>query len=468
MTATIKGDLSPAVDTLAKRLPEHGAGGGDGLERYLPGAEGESTADLDINLPPEFWDERPVLTHIRDAAYATLQSADALFGVCLTRIAALTPPSVLLPNPVATHGTLDFATALIGESGGGKTSAMRRGRDVLPIEDPDVLVAPLGSGEGIVEAYMGTIEVVGEDGKTREERAQVRRSYLATADEGEAMAELGGRRGSVVLQTIRTAWSGDQLGQQNASKERTRRLDAGGYRFAFLCGFQVATAHELLADVHGGTPQRFLFVAAEDVNIPDEPARDPGPLFISPPTGRVVMSLDPDATKEIRSRALAARRRQVILDPLDAHQELLRLKVAGLLAIVEGRTHINADDWRLAGVVTETSRRVRGRVIDVHAAMTEQDQRRRNASAASRELHVDRVVEEEALWKMAATIGRHVHRHGVDCKRRCCTQATAGKNRERASFDDALHMAVAEEWIVADGDIYRPGPVTPPGPGGRA
>jgi len=416
------------------------------------------------NLPASFYDERPELAQIRDAAYSRARSADAVLGVTLARLATLTPPTLRLPAPVDSEATLDTAVALIGSSGSGKSGAARVARPLLPIDADDLRELPLGSYEGLVESYLTLVEEVDHAGKTQRVKRQTVRGILFELDEGQALADMGARKGSTLLPGIRSAAHGQRLGQANASEERRRHLAPGEYRFALVAGFQREHATALLDDAAGGTPQRFLYFAAEDAAIPDNAPPWPGPLNWRPPVHRAgPMGLDTGVATEIRRRALARARGTQAIDTLDAHRDLNRLKVAGLLALLAGRTGITADDWRLAGQVLDASDRVRSGIIEAAQWRAADNERTRTAKLARQAAHLDHDATTRAVDTMGAAIARHVHRGRCDggCRRRCVSQVTSGKHRKLATIDDALDAAVGHGWIVVDGADIRPGE-TPP------
>lgn len=415
------------------------------------------------NLPPEFWDARPALSSIRQAAHARTVSPDAVLGVVLARLAAMTPPSLRLPAIVGTEGTLDVAVALIGRSGSGKSSASRVATELVPITDDNVATVPLGSGEGIVEAYMGEVIEVDDAGKNKKVKRQVRRAVLAMLDEGQALAELGNRKGSTLLPTIRSAWSGDRLGQANASEDRRRHLAPGEYRFALVAGFQLEHAVHLIDDAAGGTPQRFAWFAAHDPTIPDEPPDWPGPIRWRPPLHKPgAMTVDPNVAAHVRGRNLARTRGQLIIDPLDAHRDLGRLKLAGLLALLDARQTITVDDWDLAGTIMDSSDRVRSEIIAAARWRAREAERGAIGTHVRRAAALDDDAEQRALTGMAKAIARHVHRDRCDgCARRCVTQATKSTHRKSADIDDAIDEAKRHGWITVDGDTFTAGETCP-------
>jgi hypothetical protein len=419
-----------------------------------------------LNLPASFYEERPELAHIRAAAHCRALSADAVLGCVLARLSVLTPPSLRLPAVVVAEATLDTAVAIIGTSGSGKSGAAQVAGELLPITEDDLAVLPLGSGEGITEAYLAMIdEIDPTTGKPQRVKRQVMRGVLFMLDEGQALEQIGSRNGSTLLPTIRTAWTGAQLGQANASEERRRKLPAYEYRFALIAGFQVEYAAPLLDDHAGGTPQRFLYLPAHDPTIPDDAPEWPGEFKWHPPVHTAgPMGLFPDVASEIRRRSLAVSRGVITdVDPLDSRRDLVRLKVSGLLAVFAGRTAITGDDWRLAGQILNTSDKVRRSILDAARFRKREGERTKNASAAMRAATLDDDATSRATETMAAALARHVHRGNCKggCKRRCITQATSGKHRHLVTIDEALSHAISQSWVTVKGELITPGQVAP-------
>lgn len=414
------------------------------------------------NLPADFWSARPTLGAIRTTAHARGVAPDALVGAVLARLAALVPPTLRLPPIVGTAAPLNYCAALIGPPGAGKSQAAAVAAEVVPITADDVAAVPMGSGEGIVDAYLGTVTEVDDAGKNVKVRRQVRRGLLVLLDEGQALAELGGRRGATLLPTIRSAWSGAELGQANADPDRRRQVPAGEYALGLLAGFQPEKAVALLDDAEGGTPQRFAWFCSVDPSAPDEAPEPPAPPRWAAPRHRAgePMLVAPEIAAEVRGRHLARLRGEVVVAELDAHRDLVRLKTAGLLALLDSRTAITAEDWRLAGMVLDTSDRVRATVQWAGADRARQAERRAIERQVVRAAEVDLDADRRALEAMTRAIARHVHRRGCPggCRRRCMTRATTSKHRAAANPDDAIAEAEARGWIepAAEG-TYRPG-----------
>jgi Protein of unknown function (DUF3987) len=99
---------------------------------------------------------------------------------------------------------------------------------------------------------MGTIQ--GADKGDRPVRKQVRHHAWVFLDEGSALFKLTAQIANTTLETLRTAFSGDHLGNLNATEERRRSVD--DYHLGIFLGFQPSTVRPLLKDVLAGTPQR--------------------------------------------------------------------------------------------------------------------------------------------------------------------------------------------------------------------
>lgn len=461
----------------------------EGWERYEPAAEvaeqalnaGASTVPL-VNLPDEFWAARPLFKAVREAAWASVTSADAVLGSMLARAAAMVDHRVKFDSGRGPTGSLNTFVNLIGPSGAGKTEAMRTAtRLVLPprylarldgTTDTELFRdgIGLGTGEGMAEAYMGWVQrETGEldrkgEPKTEKARAQIRHNAFFYADEGQTLTKMmKERQGTTVGMAIRTAWTGGALGQANAREENTRFLPDGSYSMGLLIGYQPKVAQDLLSDGGPGTPQRFLWLSAIDPNIPDEPVPLPDPVRLSlrpdvPAGTDVVVSFPADLRAQLRREQLARQRGEVVVDELDSHVPLMRCKLAALLALLDERFEVTWEDWELGGLIWVTSCAVRDRLIEFGRQEAERDrqaqiERRRQEAVAVRlaQRGVDSTVERVAAW-----ICDKVRDKGPIARGKLRKLLAA---RDRDWFDPALTHAEALRWVVIDEDrSVRPGP----------
>lgn len=429
------------------------------------------------HLPEDFWEARPVLRHIRQAAHARNRSGDLVLGGLLAREAALLPPRLQADTGVGSPASMNMFVILFGPPGSGKSSAGKIPQKLLsPPPNLDFLDGmPLGSGEGIAEAFMGekTVET-GEiyrsgpkkgDPKTETIRAQVRHNALFYADEGESLTkQLFGRSGATVGAAIRAAWVGETIGQLNGQKVNTRLIADGSYSMGIAVGFQPETALPLLEDAAAGTPQRFLWVSSTDPSIPEDPVTFPGPLDLQLVKGgfgkNSQISFATDILREIRrddhARATGAER----LPPLDAHKPLMLVKLSALLAILDDRLNITVEDWQLALVMWKTSCEIRDGLIEYGARQQAEEAEKRTKAHVDRELraHAAKAKADRDVERVARRAAKRVHEAG-GMTRSELNRAIA--HRDRGMLGSALDYAEAHGWLSSDGDKITPGESRP-------
>lgn len=404
----------------------------------------------------DLWTMRPFLQHVLQASRSRLVSPYATLGAIMARVAAFTPPSTCLPPFVGSTAPLSLYVALRGRSGAGKSSPEGVARDLLP-GNPPGCVGPLslGSGEGLVEAFMELVEETDGNGKKRKVKRQIYSGALFSLDEGQLLGEIASRRGSTVLPVLRTAWSGGDPGQANASIETRRSLKPGSYAVGLISLWQDKAAALLLADVDGGTPQRFVWLPADDPGATIDRPPWPGKLEWERPPGIAIdkvhqphpMDVDPAIEMEITVARVANLTNQIEESPLDAHRRLNKLKVAGVLAVLDGRHDITIDDWAIAEKIMGLSDQVRGWI--------EAEARRRAATvdvmAGERAVLRDAMVEQSqaarALHSAARAVWRACSRRETPVGRSEITRAIASRDRQHVTIDDAIGEAERLEWV---------------------
>ena len=431
----------------------------------VDGGTGEITRSH-LNIPDEFWNARPSLAHIRQAAHSRTRCADSVLLFALARASALIPPQIVLPAITGSVASLNFLGAVISSSGGGKSTAGGVARALIPIDRRDVVAdVPPGSGEGLTELYFEWVMEEQADGKNKRVKRKTKSGAFIYLDEGQALAEMGNRKGATLMPTLRSAWSGETIGQANASQETYRVLLPHTYRMAIMVGFQLEYASGLIDDHAGGTPQRFTYATATDPSIPDDAPDWPGVIHIPPPSITSEfqeIEFDTDVAREIRRRNLMASRGEWEPEHLDTHRDLVRMKVAGLLAYIDGgRLNVNAEDWELAGMLMRTSDAVRYWVVEAARIRAARENSARHAVAADREVTVAETMERRALESGAKSIARKVHKTAGITKRSSITTAVNSKHRALASVDEMLDFAERKGWIVVADDGYTAGESRP-------
>lgn len=423
--------------------------------------------------PPDLWTARPWLTHIRDAAHARLTSPVAVLHCILARTAAVLPHTIKLPPTVGTHVGLSFLAAIVAPPGVGKSSANAVAADLLAAGDllADTDQLPLGTGEGLAEVLFGVVSEPDPDtGKTVKIKRQVRHNAFVFGDEGEMLGALGGRTGATLTSTLRSIFTDGTLGQTNASEDRRRRIPAGRYAFGVVVAFQDDAAETLLGDVGGGTPQRFAYAAATDPTIEWPAPPWPGPLELEPPRALMeshrdivhgivahVMGLDPAVAAQIASDRLAVTRGTRTLDPLDAHRNLLRLKIAGLCCLHDHRFDIDNRDWTLAGRIIDLSDTTRTALTVRLAARHQSDEEHRARREGARRVISDEMADAAAhtrtIRSIADRVAAIVATEGPRSKGDLVRRFSRGR---REMLDEALRYAVETGVLTVSGDD-RPG-----------
>lgn len=461
-----KGDASDWIDAggnvadltrLANAAPLWGAdagGGGQGPSAAEPEPAAERAA---ITLPADFWQARPELLAIRAFARASLVSPDALLGQALAVSATLAAPGTRLMTlgESCSGATVSLYVVTTAASGIGKTSAAKARRAMMPTFDQEPpLDEPPGSGEGLADAFMGVVEVQPASGKKKAEveRRQVRHRAHFHCDEAAALLKLLRRENGTLGESLRRAFTGEPLGQRNATAERTRVVRE--YALSFTMNATEGSIPELLSYAEVGLPQRFVWLSGFDFEAPEDTPPATAPV-LQPLSGAVYF--DDAIVAELRAIRRAALRGEAVADELESHAPLIRARIAAILAGWAGRCEVGRDDWQLAGVIMETSRAVRSAAMRKAERLTADDRAKR-AHERGQTAQVVRAMCDAtatAVDRIAAALRRRVERDGR-AKRRDLVQAVTSKSRHL--FEAALDRALERGLIVdAGGDGFTLG-----------
>lgn len=447
----------------------------------VPAALVTAPASQSLNLPESFWQARAVFGRIQHEAHTRATGRDVALAAVLTRLAASVPHNVRADTGVGAPASLNLFAAIVAPSGGGKTQGLSAGKTFetggAPFDE-----FPLGSGEGMAEAFWGDAKVetgqLSADGatpKTKTVRQQVRHNVLFHADEGQALNKLIERSGSTIGETIRSAWNGETIGQKNGNASTTRIVMSGTYSMGMTIGYQPHTAAPLLGDVDAGTPQRFLWVWAPDPSIPEEPPRpfDPSvPLSVLGVAGQVPphgVTYAESIRKRLRAERVSSNRGGGDIAPLASQRPLMLVKVSALLARLDGRLDVTEDDWALAGVMWDCSMAVQLAVLAAEAEAgkaREAEERKRyagreGAAEESRDAVRRRSARAET-YQWAAEFAAKLHDRGGKW-----TVAQARRDlitaRRRTVAEDLIDIGIAEGWITREGEKIGPGQSRPAG-----
>lgn len=357
-----------------------------------------------------------------------------LFGVLL-RVSATVPPYVQLPGVIGDRASLNLLCAFVGRPGTGKGATAKVAALAWPT---DVLVLPLGSGQGIAQVF------------ANQQPGEVK-PVIFDVPEVDTLTGFTKTQGSVLLPAIKCMAMGEQLGQTNATKETTRNVPAHSYRACMSLGVQPGHSSVLFGDATGGTPQRFLWVQVADPYIEDEDFDDPAPLDTSMPVwvpgddGVVeIVYAEPEIPAVIKSAHVARNRGEV--DALDGHAILTRCKVAALLAIMHGRTEVTAWDWDRAGDIMVLSDQTRATLLAQEAEIQAAALRERGKHDALRSEGREDYRRDQLESVKASIVNTLVKRDGQASY--SDVKTALGKPHRRKLLDDALAELVAEGQIV--------------------
>lgn len=404
-------------------------------------------------LDNEFWDSRPSLTRIRDAAYGRMVAPAAVLGAVLARAVCAVPYTVHLPPLVGGKGSLNSFVAIVGPSGAGKGASCAVAAELVPL-GPLIPSVELGSGEGMAHQFCRPAKTNELEHDEVDARGMYwkTRSVLFNASEVDSLAALGARNAATLDSKIRSAFSGEEMGFAYAATDKALTTGSHTYRLGLIVGVQPERAGALLDHASGGTPQRFMWVSVTDQRIHrdlyDPTPIEPLDLPADWPDEPYAMPV-PDVAVDVVLDAHVARQRGDG-DALDGHAVLCRLKVMAALAVIDGRMEPTEEDWDLSGVVMAHSDAVRASVVErLKTADREAAAEKGERSGVEREAAV-RTEYDTKLNRVCGVILRAVGRlteAGKPATEGSINRLIAG--RDRSMKGDAI------EALILHGDLIR-------------
>lgn len=437
---------------------------------YAAYETGNSDTDNRLTLlPAEVWEFSPALRQIRRAALARQVSPDVVLHAVLVIIAS----QVHHLSRVATgkgFSVLSYYLIAVGQSGAGKTEALSCARELLSgwltdrfaiTGDDGYIDLPLGSGEGLIEAFMGRKTVPKLDESNRpvhdkagtpvqeEIRAQVRHNALFHTDEGRMLLAVDARKGATIMSVLCEMWSGSVAGQTNAEVTRTRKISAGTYVVGLLLGFQPATIDALFEDTAGGAPQRFAFADTEHPDITADEIEWPGGLALDVPVAPLSITLPAHLRRQVREHQAARARGEGAGSPLDGHRMLLTCRAAVLLALLHDEREVSDPYWELAGTLIDTSCRLRDHLAArVERQVAEQARRREETAVRTQVTAATKVADASRVRRAADRIVRAVEAEGGELSYGRAKNALRADARDAAEL--AISLAIADGRLVAE------------------
>lgn len=415
---------TPMTDREIERTIRSGLDSGRQQPRYAENTSYTPVAAGPVDVPPteppridvrdyegDFWQSRTSLSTVYTAALAGMCSPWAVLACCAARALALVDPHIKLPAIIGSRGgSLNWFAMLAAESGGGKSTAMEIAEELIPMA---IKTLNLGSGEGLIEAFGER----NDDGTVKDPVAG-HRSILFSVDEIDSYSAVAGRSGSTVMPILRSAFTGGSLGFAYRKGNRLPVLPAHSYRMTLVCAAQPGRTRAMFADADGGTPQRFMWFPATDPRIAAVRPTFNGSLYLPPVTDwQYPATLRVPSECEgliVTTRASQARGETAALN---SHALFAREKFAYALAILDGRSAMNSEDWRLSGVAAAVSDAVRQWVLDQLAASEAEEARQKGRlqGVAKSAADIEKAVEDGALMaRCIAKVSELLEKAGDD------------------------------------------------------
>lgn len=341
----------------------------------------------------EFWNGTSRLQYVFDMARATQVPPWGVLGCVLALVSANVPPNIVIPAYVGKQpGSLNCYIALIGESGGGKGLTEGVAKKLIPF--PSGIITQPASGESIASLFVRRVPAETGTGERLATRLECwNNSALLDIPEISTLGAAMSRKGSTLLGTLASAWSGEPLGARNKSEADTLEVLRFAYRLVMIAGVQPGNAYIIERESPTGLPQRFLWFVLLDPDCPDAehvPAPPAGELGFDPAkfdryrpsemdlnglyqNGSIdryvaengtplypLYELEyPQEAQDWLKRDAVDRLRGTRDATLDGHTPALVFTVAGLLALFEQRDDgmftVRMDDWLRAQYIVKHS-----------------------------------------------------------------------------------------------------------------
>jgi hypothetical protein len=412
------------------------------------------------NLPDEFWQARPYLQHIRQAAWSRGRSPDAVLHIHMARISALVQPTLRIEPRIGSVRAPNHYAVVVAPTGKGKSTAKGIALELLPanpgIHTPGhdrrnipwwhYIDIKLGSGEGLIAAFL-------EWDPNDKKNVQKYDHGFLYVDEGMSIGPLANRQGATILGTMNEMRFGETVGQHNADKGRWRELREGCYGFGVAIAIQEESAADFFGVryIGGGFTGRYVWASAVDPSIPPPSQRPqwPGELkwHRPDPKGRKYFKIADEIWREIEDADWQNSRGNTTAPDEDAHAMLLRLIMAVLLAYMAERIDVNAEDWKLAGMMMTTSNAVRKRVQATLKELTARNTRASSIFQVEKEEQAD----EYRTQKLARKVWEKVK--AGDKAKKPITRRELRNNtyvKDRPLFNAAYELALENGWIVEE------------------
>jgi len=422
----------------------------EAIREVEPNVAGEEGEDW-------FWNSRPDLVAIRQWAQAQMVSPWALLGEVLAEVIARVPPTFVLPRVIAGYGTLNMLLAITGDSSAGKGGAASVAKMALSIDEPDIDMMrpsriPVGSGEGLAKNYAFRANGV---------QQTVAYTAISTAYEVDNLNALVTRSSETITAQLRQFYSGEQLGFGYSNPASRIIIEPFTYRGVLIAGVQPERSGVIVSDHASGFAQRWMFFDAIDPWAPEITPAMPEPLKWSLPNDLYV--LDPTASgpqmvadvcdmakEEIReARKLAVRGKG---DKLTGHRLHTQEKFAMGLALLDMRTVLTEDDWKLAAYAMERSDSLQAQCLLALRKQRFAAARVEGQVQGVKEVATEEMKGRESSRKLWQLVLKHIPREGNISYGKLANKFTPERRKD---LKDLLGQMSAAKIIISETGTYR-------------
>lgn len=343
----------------------------------------------------------PGLSHVAAAADARGVTRWGMVGGLLPRVAGKIPATVRLvraggtvpagKGPTGAGTSVNVYSVMVGPPGSGKTDTMTAATTLIP----DIRTVPPGTGEGILKEFprpyaadeQDSPATASDDGTapaiSNVTGAGNPESLILESDEIDIFVGEMMRQASKTTGWYRSMWMGGEIGNTASDKDRRSFVAAHSYRFGILLGAQPDAVSPLFNETGRGTPQRFMWLPAqqsiirgeypEQLQVPEvhwfgSPTMIPqevltSPVWIYPPEAATAALkrarwqaalANPTAAPTVADRATAIANRHAVLQ---------QLKISALLAALDGLAQPQNTHWFCAGAIMDVRREMIRRLV---------------------------------------------------------------------------------------------------------
>lgn len=398
-------------------------------------------------IRPDVFGMRDDLAHLHQLARAKRVGPDALLALTLTAVLAATEPTVSVDIGMG-RGSLNYMTALVGPSGGGKGLAEATAREqiIVTSHDGEQVVTPtrsFGSGEGLASTYRPR-------GLPDDEPNILTRAVFSAA-EIDKITAITSRTGSTLSSALREAWMGEMLGASNATADNSNNVAHHTYRWCAVLGVQPKRAGALLGESDGGTPQRVLWAPVGDPGAPRHKPSDPGPLPVQLPElrGTVALNVNSEITAGYDFEQFGRLHAPMDGDAIDGHTRLVQLKTAAALALMDTRTVVGVDDWEIAAAIVDRSTETREQVRAILTAGHKAEVIRKAEERADVSMHTEDHREQENRNRVRDRLVARLEKYGPQTK---ADLYRAVRANLRDHFDPVLVDLADSDVVTFTGD----------------